>query len=227
MPHQSTPSRAQRFGVLVSVALAHALLFVLLLSSRGVVPLPAESHGALTLLSLKAQAPAQSRPAPTLPSSIADQKPLAEPALSSDPDSISLAAVSGGCAPLEAVAKALVANPGAMNSIINSPPETRSIAEAVVIWNAGWSDAAGSLDAPLGPARVVVEQSLDLIEDGCLDAPVAGPRLVPIPDGAGTMFLVFGSGNWTWRELMPSANPRERRAPADAETHSIFDWDWF
>ncbi len=28
-----------------------------------------------------------------------------------------------------------------------------------------------------------------------------GPRLVPIPDGNGTIFLVFGSGEWTWRAL--------------------------
>lgn len=229
MQNQPTPSRAQRFGVLVSVTVAHVLLVVVVLASSGVVPSPATTVGALTLVSLKAKTSAQSRPPPpTLLSNIGDQeKSLSEPVSSSDSDSTSLAAAAGGCALLEVVAKALVADPAAMNSVINSPPETRSIAEAVVIWNAGWSEAASSLDAPLGPARMVVEQSLGSIEDGCLDAPVAGPRLVPIPDGEGTMFLVFGSGNWTWRELMLSADPRERPAPADAETHSIFDWDWF
>ena len=224
MPHQTTPSRAQRLGVLTSVAIAHGLLLILVLASRGAVALPPTKVGALMLVSLNAEAPAQSRPPPpALPSKIADRKPLAEAALSSDPDSITLAAASGGCAPLEMVTKALVADPAAMKSVINAPPETRSIAEAVVLWNAGWSDAAVSSDAPLGPARLVVERSLEAVEDACLDAPIAGPRLVPIPDGERTMFLVFGSGAWTWRELTASADPQQVVPP---ETRSIFDWDW-
>lgn len=226
MPHPSTPSKAQRIGVLVSVAIAHAVLFLLVLASRGGVPLAAVKDGALTLVSLKAEAPAQSQPPPpTLPSMLADHKPLSEPALSNDPDSITLAAAFGGCAPLEIVTKALVADPAAMNSVINAPPETRSIAEAVVIWNAGWSDAADSPDAPLGPARSVVELSLESIEDGCLDAPIAGPRLVPIPDGERTMFLVFGSGAWTWRELVARPEPSDNPSIADPQSQSI--WDWF
>lgn len=226
MPHQSTPSSAQRFGVLMSVAIAHALLLIVVFASRTTVPLPADSGDAVTLFSLKAEASAQSKPPPpALPSKLAVHKPLSEPALSSDPDSIALAAASGGCAPLEIVTKAIVANPAAMESVINAPPETRSIAEAVVIWNAGWSVAAESPDAPLGPARSIVEQSLEWIDDGCLDAPIAGPRLVPIPDGEGTMFLVFGSGAWTWRELVASPEPSDKSGIADLETHSI--WDWF
>ena len=226
MPHQSTPSNAQRLGVMVLVAVGHAVLFILVLASRGGGPLAATKDGALTLVSLKSEAPTQSRPPPlTLPSMLADHKPLSEPALSRDPDSIALAAASGGCAPLEIVTTALVADPAAMSSIINAPPETRSIAEAVVIWNAGWSDAADSPDAPLGPARSVVELSLGSIEDGCLDAPIAGPRLVPIPDGERTMFLVFGSGAWTWRELVASPEPSNKPGIADLQKPSI--WDWF
>lgn len=225
MPHRSPPSNAQRLGVSVSVAIAHALLFILVLASRGGIPIAATKDGALTLVSLKAEAPAQSRPPPPkLPSMIADHKALSEPVLSSDPDSVALAAAPGGCAPLEIVSNALVADPAAMNSVINAPPETRSIAEAVVIWNAGWSDAAYSLDAPLGPARSVVEHSLESIDDGCLDAPIAGPRLVPIPDGERTMFLVFGSGAWTWRELVARPEPGDHPSIADPRTQSIWDW---
>lgn len=224
MPHQSSPSRAQRVSVLVSVMIAHTLLFVLVLASRSANSSPATTDGALTLVSLEAQAPTQARPPPpALPSVAADHRPLSEPALSSDPDSITLAAASGGCAPLEIVTRALVADPAAMSSVINAPLETRSIAEAVVIWNAGWSDAAISADAPLGPARSVVEQSLETVDGSCLDAPIAGPRLVPIPDGDRTMFLVFGSGAWTWRELTASADARQ---VVPAESNSIFDWDW-
>lgn len=84
--------------------------------------------------------------------------------------------------------------------------ETRSIAEAIIIWNAGWSAAAASMDSPLAPARSALEQTLIGISDGCLDEQVAGPRLVPIPAGSnGTMFLVIGSGLWRWRDLTRDA----------------------
>lgn len=74
----------------------------------------------------------------------------------------------------------------------------------------------------------MVEQTLSLVEDGCLDEPIAGPRLVPIavPDGQGTMFLVFGSGNWTWRELV--ADPAAQEAlPGQKIVKPWYEIDWF
>jgi hypothetical protein len=106
-----------------------------------------------------------------------------------------------GCATLELVRTSILADPAAVTSVLNSPPEIRSIAEAVILWNAQWSQSAGSLAAPLGATRAAVERSLATLDENCLDEPIAGPRLIPVPAGTGTMFVVMGSGVWTWREV--------------------------
>lgn len=205
----------------------HISVFVAVLLGRSSLPTAVTSAGAMAVISISADATAQSRPPPSLPTKFADRsRPLSAPSAISDPDSRDTAGPAGGCATLDIVTKALVADPVAVMSVTNSPPETRSIAEAVVIWNAGWSNAAGTLDAPLGPVRTVVEQSLSTVDDSCLDAPIAGPRLIPIPDGDQTMFLAFGSGNWTWRELVTDTAAQPRPAGADKPVRSIFDWDW-
>lgn len=227
MIHRSTPPRAQRIGVMAIVVVMHISVFVAVLLGRSSLPVAVTRAGAMAVISVSADAAAQSRPPPSLATKFADQsRPVSAPSAISDPNSRAVAGPIGGCATLNVVAKALVADQAAIMSVINSPPETRSIAEAVVIWNAGWSNAAGSLDAPLGPVRTVVEQSLETVDDSCLDSPIAGPRLVPIPDGDQTMFLAFGSGNWTWRELVTDPAARQSPAATDAPVRSIFDWDW-
>ena len=213
-----------------SVIALHAAVFLVVFAIGSALPPTAQKAGALALVSLNLEAPAPSLPPPpAMPSKLAERtQPVARPAVANDPNSSALAAPSGGCTTLNVVMTALVSDPAAVTAVINAPPEARSVAEAVVIWNAGWSDAARSLDAPLGPARTVVEQSLFTVADACLDEPVAGPRLMPVPDNrGGTMFLVIGSGNWTWRELVTDPATGEMTAALADQPKSIFDWDWF
>jgi hypothetical protein len=99
------------------------------------------------------------------------------------------------------VRTAILADPAAVTSVLNSPPEIRAIADAVVLWNAQWSESAHSLAAPLGAARVAVERSLATLDENCLDEPITGPRLIPVPAGSRTIFVVIGSGVWTWRQV--------------------------
>lgn len=215
---------------MTSVIALHALLFMVVFASGRALPLPAQQPGALALVSLNVAASAKSLPPPpSLPSKFADRtQPVSQPTVANDPNSTALAAPAGSCATLNVVMTALVSDPAAVTAVINAPPETRSIAEAVVIWNVGWSNAASSLDAPLAPARTVVEQSLLTVADACLDEQVAGPRLMPVPDDAGgTMFLVIGSGNWTWRELVTDPATGEMVETLANQPKSIFDWDWF
>ena len=98
-----------------------------------------------------------------------------------------------------------------------------------VMWNAGRSNAASTVDSPLGPARAIVELSLNSVEDGCLDEQIAGPRLipVPVPDGQSTMFLVFGSGTWTWRELVADPVFAQDLTPVELRSKPWYELDWF
>ena len=229
MTHRSRPSPAQRIGVLLSVLALHAALLIVFLAISSAALPPIKKSGVLSLISINADVSAQRPPPPPkLPSKVLDQiKLLTEQALSFDPDSSALAAPSGACATLDVVMKAIVADPAAVAAVNNAPPETRSIAEAIVIWNAGWSYAASAPDSPLSPARAIVEQSLDSVDDGCLDEPIAGPRLVPVPDGDRTMFLVFGSGIWTWRELVTDLESAQAGAAIARVPKAWYDLDWF
>jgi hypothetical protein len=167
-------------------------------------------------------------PPPALPSKVADDKRvLAKPAFSTDPDSAAQGS-QGGCATLELVRKALLADPAAVAAVVHAPREARSIAEAVVIWNAGWADLARNVEAPLGPARQVLEQSIASIPAECLNEEIAGPRLFLIPAGEGVnMFLVVGSGKWSWGQLVANDHAA---APTSVETirpPEMRIWDWF
>lgn len=219
--------RSQRFAALSVAVVAHLLLFALFISigSRpSVVVVPA---GAMSLIAL---APAHQQgqpPPPALPSKIADPQRIIAQDSFSVVQAPSPPGAGGGCTTFELVAKSLLAEPAAVAGVASTPAEDRSIAGAVVIWNAGWSDTAGAPADPLGPARIVIEQNLRSIPDLCLDEPIAGPRLVPIPEGERTIFLAIGSGNWTWRQLLTDPLPALEGGvqPGDQPVRSV--WDWF
>ena len=79
-----------------------------------------------------------------------------------------------------------------------------------MMWNEGWIPAALVPEAPLWRVRANVEASLAKISDPCLDEEIIGPRLLPIPEvgGTSTLFVVLGSGSWTWRAMIsPLSTP--------------------
>lgn len=220
-------SRGERFAVLALVVTIHVAIAFLIIAIRSTVyPPPVKAEG-IAMISLAATPPSQAPPPPPkMPSKVADKKAeLSAPATIYD-ESSSAGPPSAGCSTLASVSNALLADPVAVASVVNAPPEARSIAEAVVMWNAGWADTADLPNAPLGPVRAAVEKGLSAIPPTCLDEPIAGPRFVPIPDGERTMLLVFGSGQWTWRQLLAQPFP-EAAQPASPDPGNGDFWDWF
>lgn len=207
MAHRANPEPSERFAALAMVVTLHAAVLLLVLAAKGPSHVEASKAGTLTAVSLKIEQPAKAKPAPRkLPSTVPAKPTFAEEFSLAELEAAGQAAQAAGCPTLELIRNAIISNPTAMASVHNAPPETRSVADAVVIWNAGWVEAAGSMDAPLGPARAAVQQAAASIDGGCLDEPLAGPRLIPIAAGTGTIFVVFGSGNWSWREVTLNFN---------------------
>jgi hypothetical protein len=207
MWHEATVPRRKRLTALGIVIGLHALFLTVLLASRAVVT-PAVESGSLTVVAI--QAATVPSPAPVPPKNVSKLRvPSDSPALSRPALAAAAAATVPGeaCGTLDLVMKAMVADPDAVLAVRNSPQEMLSVAQALVIWNERWSDAAISADAPLGPARAVVERTLGGMPDGCLDEQVTGPRLVPVPGDRGMMFVVIGSGVWRWRELLVPPEP--------------------
>lgn len=210
MVHRAVPPRSQRVAVLATVAALHGVLIAVFLQQRDDVP-PTIAPTTIAIVALAAERPAAAEPPPpALPAKLADTfKPVVEFSLPVETESDAPAGATGECSTQAAVLDALLLDPVALDAIRQAPAEARSVADAIVVWNEGWNPIAIDIGAPLGRVRAAIEQSLASVAPACLDEPVAGPRLLPIPDAAGTRttFIVFGSGVWTWRALLapPSA----------------------
>lgn len=226
MARLSIPPRAERVTVLAAAAALHLGLLALLVSVGSLSPTPAKPLAAMTMVAITPDRANGQPPPPALPSRIAEPQRVSRDLMFSDQPDANATGAAGACATLPLVTQALIANPAALAAVLGAPPESRSIADAVVLWNAGWAVAASAPDAPLAPARAIVEQSLRALPDACLDEPIAGPRLVPVPNGDRTMFIAIGSGIWSWRQLVedPAPAPPLALAPADRAAASLWPW---
>ncbi len=205
------PPPRERFAVLATVCALHGLALTLFLATGGTpADLPAKP-GPMSLLSLEAEPVAATPPPPpSLPSKI-PAEPSEQLVLSDPADSSTAGLPAAGCATLEAVRASLLAEPRVIAAVTNAPEETRSIADAIVAWNAGWNDAAATIDAPIGAVRQVADGSLSALDPACLEEMVIGPRFIAVPVGERTVFLVFGSGSWRWRDLLFDSDQAKAR----------------
>lgn len=201
-------------SVLATVVAGHVIALAVALANRSSLPPRLPNPPALSLIAVDTTL---SPPIAALPPRLASKLPTPDPSPPPQPPAASsesalsiMGQAATSCVALDEVAIALLADPAALGSILHAPRETRSIADAIVIWNAQWSEAAIAADAPLEPVRASVQATLSSVDQSCLDEPIVGPRLVPIPAGDGTTFLVFGSGSWSWRQLLPAAQGKPR-----------------
>ncbi len=204
MARHSTIPPSQRALLFATVVLLHALLFALLITARSRLK-PVEARPtAMVLVAIEPEAAqAPKPPPPPMPSETSSPRLPSIESAEFDPDSRSLSPAAGGrCAPLEAIADALAEDLAAFESVRQASFETRSLNDAIVIWNEGWVPAASRAEAPLGAARAAVEQALGALPSECLAPGIVGPRFVPLADGEATRFVVFGSGRWSWKQLL-------------------------
>jgi hypothetical protein len=204
-------TRTQRLAVLAFVVALHLLAIVLVMLVRGAtMQAPTPPVGApLSVQLIKAEAKAPSPPPPqTLPSKIVKLvRPMVKAPPAVETTAAATAPGAGGCSTLQTVSAAMLADPDVLAAVHASPPETRSIADAIMLWNAQWVDAAPAQDGPLTVVRSSIETSLRAVDPICLEEKLVGPRLIPIPAGELTTFLVIGSGEWTWQDLLLAQPP--------------------
>ncbi len=211
--------RAFRKSLLFTlVLLAHLVIIVLLVLSRHVAP-PPEKQGNLSVFSLSA-APSQPSIPVKAPVIVQDIKPISTtPAEAFAEQQQSAEGEPEGevCSPIDVVTRQLTSDPTVPAEIDMVPRADRSISEAIVVWNAQWSNTAIADDGPLRNVRDRIESTLAELPLECLETPVAGPRLIPIVIDGSTTFLAFGSGQWTWQQLI-------ERQPDPL--FAVGDWTW-
>lgn len=149
---------------------------------------------------------------PPLPQQLPPPPPAADPVaihidavpptvtVAADPGPVELWPV-GSCPMLDAIGRALAADPRALAAIAAAPPDVRSEAGAIALWNGAWAATAATASAPLAPVREMVERTLAAAPKECLDVAETGPRLVTVGDAARPTLIVLGSGVWRWRDL--------------------------
>ena len=195
--------RFRKLLLFTSVLLAHLVIIVLLVLSRYAAPWP-EKQGNLSVF-LLSTAPSQPSLPVKAPVIVQDIKPISTtPAEAFAEQQQSAAGDSEGevCSPIDVVTTQLTSDPTVPAEIKMVPRSDRSISEAIVIWNTEWSNTAIAVDAPLRNVRDRIETTLAELPVECLETPVAGPRLIPITIDGSTTFLAFGSGQWTWQQLI-------------------------
>lgn len=112
-------------------------------------------------------------------------------------------ASAGGCALAREVGQAIGQNPAAMAELDALPPNIRTSADAVMLWNGQWLDP-GIMPAGIdtGSLRGVVEQVVAHASPECREAKASGPQFLPVPEGDRTVMIVVGSGTWRWADLI-------------------------
>lgn len=109
---------------------------------------------------------------------------------------------ASGCALDETVRQALANSPEAQAALAQIPLQARSVANALLIWDGGWTLPVIQADpGTLDVVRAVVIRSLRDVDARCRAAVVIGPRLVVVPGGGSAVVLAFGSGRWRWDDV--------------------------
>lgn len=220
-----TGDRAGRLALLTAVVAAHLLLILWLVARTPIVPiLPARGPTLIAIASLSEEGVEVELSRPAQQKSTAARAPLPPPLIAmpspipaaSDAVATNDAAASGGggCQLAGNVAAAILADPSAMAELAALPPGVRSDADAVMIWNGGWSGqgpATGpSVAAPIGERatglRSLIEQTVAAASAQCRAVALTGPVFVPIAEVGRTTMLAIGSGVWRWDDLLLAPN---------------------
>ena len=198
-------SSRRRAGVIAALTAAHAaVIAALALGAPGVAV--ATPH-AIAVTEIRTAAP---------PLAVVELKlatfavTVDPPVLPADGDSVAKVAaapqavVGGtGCALNDQVQAALRASPAVKAALAAMPRTARSVADAMLLWDGHWADAAQLGGAGVAtPIRATVAAALRSAPADCLAAPIAGPRFLFVPADGGTRVIALGSGEWSWSQVV-------------------------
>lgn len=171
----------------------------------------ASSPGGTTVVAVAPLEPLKVVVPPLSPIVVA-RKPAAAasttPAMNSAGLALGTGVGAGGCALDQTVGDAILADAAAMAELEALPPQARTEADAVMVWDGAWPERGSPAVTPPadltrpGALRRAVEIAIANAPAECRDAPVAGPRFIALPGAFRTTTIVIGSGQWRWADVL-------------------------
>lgn len=200
---------ARRAGLMTAIILAHLILAALILLGESKFPAPRTST--LAAIDISKDVPEPDAPAkPAVVPPVPDERMVALVPSKLVVEAAPPAAGTGtgnGCSVASAIGAALLADKDAMIELAALPAGVRSEADAVMLWNGEWLDAASEtqkqmMQTPIPALKRVVTDAVLALPAECQEVQTAGPQLIPIPEPGRTTMVVIGSGLWRWSSLI-------------------------
>ena len=82
------------------------------------------------------------------------------------------------------------------------PRASRSVANAVMLWDGGWIVPEGSDPVRMTSVRLAIAEIISGFSEACRSQTNFGPLFVPVDGKTGTIVLALGSGAWRWADLV-------------------------
>ncbi len=140
--------------------------------------------------------------------------PRISPVVAAMLDQAEAQASAGGCDLTAPVQAALQASDDVRRTLPAVPPDRRSVATAIAIWDQRWVQPDALLDArTLSTIRDTIIATIAAASPACRSQSQGGPRLLYVPVQSDTTVLAVGSGQWTWQQVADSAQADLALAP--------------
>lgn len=107
---------------------------------------------------------------------------------------------------------ALEKDPQVQGALALIPRPTRSVANAVMIWDGGWVTPPHAASGGVGVLRMALLSGIKSAPAACQAQPIRGAELMTLTNGADTTVLAIGAGEWRWSDLVATANLPAPRA---------------
>jgi hypothetical protein len=172
--------------------------------------------GAPAMFLLHVAAPRMAPPPPVIPVPLEVATDVAAPVFDMAPPEVSaataetqgaaLSSAATDCDLTASIAARLRSDPAVLVALAAIPRGSRSVANAVTLWNGDWASAVtlGGRSARTRIRQAVIA-AIAAAPAACREAPQAGPRLVLVAEASGTTILSLGSGAWAWRQLVETS----------------------
>lgn len=116
---------------------------------------------------------------------------------------------AGRCDLTYPVQVALQISQQVQREIPSIPQSRRSVANAIALWSQTWVEPDQQLSkAAVDAIMITIATTIEASSEACRSQIQGGPRLIYLSIAGETTVLALGSGDWTWQQVLDSAQSK-------------------